>query len=52
MCNVQETNRDLSNRAASDTGVKREVPVVELLDFKTKFAETRALAKVSLFFVT
>ncbi|KAL4231416.1 Dynactin subunit 1 [Mactra antiquata] len=41
---LQETIRELKSRE-TDTGTKAETPQMEMFDFKTKFAESKAFAK-------
>ena len=42
----QDQNRDLRTKQQSETTTKAETPQIEMFDFKSKFAETKAHAKV------
>ncbi len=43
---LQDQNRDLRTRQETETTPKAETPQIEMFDFKAKFAETKAHAKV------
>lgn len=44
---IQETIKDLQSKQA-EAGQKEATPTIETFDFKAKFAETKAYAKVCL----
>lgn len=47
---TQEMNQELTNQQSSTVEQQQQQPAAELFDFKIKFAETKAYAKVQLLF--
>ena len=43
---LQESNRELRSQQEVSPSQKMETPTIEMFDFKSKFAETKAHAKV------
>lgn len=48
---LQEANKELRSKQLESES-KAETPTIELFDFKAKFAETKAFAKASHYFLS